>query len=87
MVLSLVTNFGALAAVTVTTLRKAMTICFSFILFSKPFTFEYLFSGLLVVLGIYLNLYNKNRRAWNVYIYNKYTLYFKQRPEKIYHYV
>lgn len=48
---------GALVAVTVTTLRKAVTIVLSFMLFSKPFTVEYVWAGLIVLLAIYLNLY------------------------------
>jgi len=63
-VLDLVKNFGALLAVTVTTCRKAVTIILSFIIFTKPFTFQYLWSGLLVILGIYLNLLSKNQEKW-----------------------
>lgn len=44
----------------VTTGRKAMTIVLSFLFFAKPFTFQYIWSGLLVVLGIFLNVYSKN---------------------------
>ncbi|RZC40279.1 adenosine 3'-phospho 5'-phosphosulfate transporter [Asbolus verrucosus] len=58
-VLTLVRTCGAFAAVSVTTCRKAVTIIISFVFFSKPFTFQYLWSGLLVVLGIYLNLFSK----------------------------
>ncbi|XP_067107909.1 adenosine 3'-phospho 5'-phosphosulfate transporter 2 isoform X2 [Osmerus mordax] len=60
-VLALIKLFGALVAVTVTTGRKAMTIILSFMFFSKPFTFQYVWGGLLVVFGIFLNLYSKNR--------------------------
>ncbi|XP_058411274.1 adenosine 3'-phospho 5'-phosphosulfate transporter 2 isoform X2 [Diceros bicornis minor] len=60
-VLALIKIFGALLAVTVTTGRKAMTIVLSFIFFAKPFTFQYVWSGFLVVLGIFLNVYSKNR--------------------------
>lgn len=60
-VLTLVKKYGALLAVTVTTLRKGLTIAFSFLLFSKPFTFQYVWSGLIVLLGIYFNVYGKNR--------------------------
>ncbi|MBN3321006.1 S35B3 protein, partial [Atractosteus spatula] len=60
-VLALIKLFGALVAVTVTTGRKAMTIVLSFLFFSKPFTFQYVWGGLLVVLGIFLNVYSKNR--------------------------
>ncbi|XP_005398899.1 PREDICTED: adenosine 3'-phospho 5'-phosphosulfate transporter 2 isoform X2 [Chinchilla lanigera] len=59
-VLALIKIFGALLAVTVTTGRKAMTIILSFIFFAKPFTVQYVWSGLLVVLGIFLNVYSKN---------------------------
>ncbi|CAA9993883.1 unnamed protein product [Nesidiocoris tenuis] len=59
-VLTLVRTCGALAAVTVTTCRKAISIVISFIFFSKPFTIQYLWAGSLVVLGIYLNLASKN---------------------------
>ncbi|XP_061175358.1 adenosine 3'-phospho 5'-phosphosulfate transporter 2-like [Saccostrea echinata] len=64
-VLTLVKTFGALIAVTVTTCRKAVTIILSFLFFSKPFTLQYVWSGLLVVLGIYLNVYSKNRKSWD----------------------
>nr|WBR79116.1 adenosine 3'-phospho 5'-phosphosulfate transporter [Gryllodes sigillatus] len=60
-VLTLVKTCGAFAAVTVTTCRKAVTIVLSFLFFAKPFTFQYLWSGLLVVLGIYLNIYSKKQ--------------------------
>ncbi|XP_075441850.1 adenosine 3'-phospho 5'-phosphosulfate transporter 2 isoform X2 [Ascaphus truei] len=59
-VLALIKLFGALLAVTVTTGRKAMTIVLSFLFFAKPFTFQYIWSGLMVVLGIFLNVYSKN---------------------------
>ncbi|XP_028646658.1 adenosine 3'-phospho 5'-phosphosulfate transporter 2 isoform X2 [Erpetoichthys calabaricus] len=60
-VLALIKLFGALVAVTVTTGRKAMTIVLSFMFFSKPFTFQYIWSGLIVVFGIFLNVYSKNK--------------------------
>ncbi|KAK6012289.1 UAA transporter family protein [Ostertagia ostertagi] len=53
-VLTLIKVCGALVAVTVTTLRKALTITLSFILFSKPFTVEYVWAGLVILLAIYL---------------------------------
>ncbi|XP_066249853.1 adenosine 3'-phospho 5'-phosphosulfate transporter 2 [Euwallacea similis] len=58
-VLTLVRTSGAFAAVTVTTMRKAVTIVISFMFFSKPFTLQYLWSGCIVVLGIYINVYSK----------------------------
>ncbi|XP_054290442.1 adenosine 3'-phospho 5'-phosphosulfate transporter 2-like [Macrosteles quadrilineatus] len=60
-VLTLVQTCGALVAVTVTTCRKAVTIILSFLFFAKPFTFQYVWSGLLILLGIYLNVLSKNK--------------------------
>ncbi|KAK7025594.1 hypothetical protein SK128_025353, partial [Halocaridina rubra] len=62
-VLTFVTLHGALIAVTVTTFRKALTICLSFVLFSKPFTVQYIWGGLLVVFGVYLNIYGKKNKG------------------------
>jgi adenosine 3'-phospho 5'-phosphosulfate transporter B3 len=80
-VLTLVQRFGALIAVTVTNCRKAVTIVLSFVFFSKPFTSQsviartrthtqctyprYIWAGLVVLLGIYLNVYAKNQERWN----------------------
>jgi len=58
-VLTLVRTFGAFVAVTVTSFRKVLSIVISFLLFSKPFSAQYLFGGLVVLLGIYLNLMAK----------------------------
>ena len=41
-VLSLVRTFGAFVAVTVTSMRKAVSVVISFVIFSKPFTIQYL---------------------------------------------
>ncbi|XP_034939182.1 adenosine 3'-phospho 5'-phosphosulfate transporter 2 [Chelonus insularis] len=60
-VLTLVQNSGAFIAATVTTCRKAITIMISFLFFYKPFTMQYLWSGLLIILGIYLNINSKKR--------------------------
>ncbi|MEQ2229831.1 hypothetical protein ILYODFUR_022889 [Ilyodon furcidens] len=38
-----------------------MTIVLSFMFFTKPFTFQYIWGGLLVVFGIFLNVYSKNK--------------------------
>lgn len=83
-VLHLVKNFGALIAVTVTTCRKAVTIAVSFIFFTKPFTYQYLWAGLLVSIGIYLNLFSKNREKWeNTFLkfYNK-LIYFINKKNR-----
>lgn len=58
-VLTLVRICGATVAVTVTTFRKVLSIIISFLLFSKPFVFQYVWSGMLVILAIYLNHYSK----------------------------
>ncbi|OWF42137.1 Adenosine 3'-phospho 5'-phosphosulfate transporter 2 [Mizuhopecten yessoensis] len=60
-VLSLVKTFGALIAVTVTTCRKAVTIILSFMFFTKPFTYQYIWSGMIVTVGIYLNVYSSTK--------------------------
>ncbi|CAM6054798.1 unnamed protein product [Sphagnum tenellum] len=65
-VLTFVKTFGAFATVTVTSFRKALTIVLSFIVFSKPFTMQYLYSGLLVLFSIYLNLYAKDHKGFDV---------------------
>ncbi|CAF0804147.1 unnamed protein product [Rotaria sordida] len=67
-VLTLIKEYGALICVAVTTCRKAITIILSFILFSKPFVFDYVWSGLIVVIGIYLNVYSRNQTAFNTKI-------------------
>uniref|UniRef100_A0A914D3Y8 Adenosine 3'-phospho 5'-phosphosulfate transporter 2 n=1 Tax=Acrobeloides nanus TaxID=290746 RepID=A0A914D3Y8_9BILA len=66
----LVKTTGALVAVTVTTMRKAVTIIVSFLIFSKPFTVDYVWAGLVILLAIYLNLYSKNKTKWNAAIVN-----------------
>jgi len=60
-VLGLVRQFGAFLAVTVTTFRKTISIVLSFIFFSKPFTIHYIYSGILVMVGIYISMYSKNK--------------------------
>ena len=53
----MVKSYGALPTVTVTALRKVLTIVMSFFFFEKPFTMQYVWSGLLVLLGISFNIY------------------------------
>lgn len=67
-VLTLVRVVGALMAVTVTTMRKAVTIILSFYFFAKPFSIEYVWAGLIVLFAIYLNVYNKNKQFFNLKI-------------------
>ena len=61
-VLTMVRQFGAFTTVAVTSMRKALSIAISFLLFSKPFTINYVFGGLIVLSGIYLNLVAKDRQ-------------------------
>lgn len=58
-VLTLISITDAFVAVSVTTMRKVVSIVLSFILFTKPFSSRYLWSGLLVLGGIYLHQYKK----------------------------
>ncbi|XP_065213618.1 adenosine 3'-phospho 5'-phosphosulfate transporter 2 [Planococcus citri] len=58
-ILTLVRTCGALTAVTVTTFRKAVSIVISFIFFQKPFTLNYLWASLLIIAGIYINIFAK----------------------------
>jgi len=85
-VLHLVKQFGALNAVTVTTCRKAVTIGLSFIFFTKPFSLQYLWSGLLVLVGIYLNLLSKNHDKFeanlNYYFNRIFSFQYKKSSSK-----
>jgi len=62
-VLALVKWHGALTAVTVTTLRKAVTMVLSFMFFPKPFHWGYVVGGVVLALGLALNVLNKRRKA------------------------
>jgi len=84
-VLALIRAFGALLAVTVTTGRKAVTMVLSFIFFAKPFTIHYVWSGFIVLLGIFLNVYSKNEKhinAWAAQQRSKYSTYFTHREKR-----
>lgn len=61
-VLALVKWYGALTAVTVTTLRKAVTMILSFIFFPKPFHTGYVIGAVFLGLGLALNTLNKRRK-------------------------
>jgi len=73
-VLSMVKSYGALLAVTVTTMRKALSIIMSFIFFTKPFTIQYVWSGLIVFSGITLSIYSKNRDRFNSFMSTRRSL-------------
>lgn len=81
-VLTLVRAFGALLAVTVTTGRKAVTMGLSFIFFAKPFTIHYVWSGGIVLLGIFLNVYSKNEKQINAWIAQQRSKYLTQRQKR-----
>ncbi|CRK97914.1 CLUMA_CG011289, isoform A [Clunio marinus] len=81
-VLTLVRTSGATTAVTVTTTRKAMSIAVSFIFFTKPFTMQYVWSGLIIVLGIYLNVYSKKSKLTFKDIVNKVRFIFETKRNK-----
>ncbi|KAL7631275.1 UNVERIFIED_CONTAM: hypothetical protein RMT77_018423 [Armadillidium vulgare] len=79
-VLLLIKKFGAVAAVTVTTFRKALSICLSFLIFVKPFSFQYVWSGILVGLGVYLSVIGKNYSSGSIIIaLQKFILRFSSR--------
>ena len=62
-VLTLVKQFGALITVTVTSFRKVVSVVISFAVFSKPFSVNYVYSGCLVLFGIYLNVMAKRHKG------------------------
>lgn len=82
--LSLIREYGALLAVSVTTTRKAVSIILSFMIFSKPFTFDYVWSGLIVVLGIYLNVLSKTSNFGFTSLFKKVLMkkYSRKSEEK-----
>ncbi len=83
-VLQLVRTGGAFAAVTVTTMRKAVSIIISFLAFQKPFSFQYVYSGALVVFGIYLNLYSKSHPDFSLrkWLQDVKLTFLRQEPYK-----
>ena len=52
---------AALAPFAVTTLRKAVTMVLSFIIFPKPFSIGYVWGGVILLAGLALNTANKQR--------------------------
>lgn len=62
-VLALIKSSGVLITTFVTTTRKVLTVVLSFIFFTKPFTFQYVWSGSLVFLGICISIWKRNRIA------------------------
>ena len=58
-VMIMVKTYGALVTVTTTSMRKAVTIMFSFILFPKPVNSSYMLGVFLVLAGMVMNIYVK----------------------------
>ena len=65
MLLTLLRVSGAFAVVTITTMRKALTIAVSFLAFAKPFSMQYVWSGSLVVIGVYWSVLSKQKTGWD----------------------
>lgn len=65
MVLTLISISDAFVAVVITTCRKAVSIVLSFMLFAKPFAkpfaFQYVWSGTMVMLGVFLHAHSKRQ--------------------------
>ena len=60
----LIKSFGSVATVMITSLRKAFTVCLSFIMFpEKVFTIYHFFSILSIAAGIALNIYGKKHNT------------------------
>ena len=59
--------------------------CAQIFFLSFSLSFSYVWSGFIVLLGIFLNVYSKNERpinAWFVQQRNKYSTYFSRRQQK-----
>ena len=61
-VLTMVRRFGALLTVTVTSFRKVFTIALSFVAFAKPFSMAYIYGGILVLAGVYINTLSSSKK-------------------------
>ena len=61
-VLVIVKLFDALTAVTITSLRKALSLCLSFLIYNKPFSYNYLWGGAVVFASVYLNVLLKSKK-------------------------
>ena len=56
-------KFGTLTAVIVSVCRRVVTIILSFMLFTKPFTMHYVWSGITFLIGIALSIYQKYKKV------------------------
>jgi len=61
-ILAMIRTFDSLIAMIVTSCRKVVTILLSFILFPKPFSYNYIFAVLFVFSGISCQIYTKNTK-------------------------
>ncbi|XXQ31859.1 Sugar phosphate transporter domain-containing protein [Plasmodiophora brassicae] len=59
---AIIKRFGVVAATTITTVRKVLSIILSFLVFPKPFSMAYVIAGVVFCAGTYLNL-NVQRRV------------------------
>ena len=66
-IMVLVKQFGAVVTVTTTTVRKGLSLVLSFVLFPKVFRWGYLIGGMVMVVGIVLNVLVKNPKAQQVW--------------------
>lgn len=69
---TIIKRFGAVVAMLSACFRKVLTLVLSFVLFPKPFTWLYLFSGAMVFIGFLLHYLESNRAriidAWATYL-------------------
>jgi solute carrier family 35 (adenosine 3'-phospho 5'-phosphosulfate transporter), member B3 len=59
-IMVLVKLFGAVVTVTTTTVRKGISLFLSFILFPKTFSIGYLIGGIIMLIGVIINIVEKN---------------------------
>jgi drug/metabolite transporter (DMT)-like permease len=60
-VMAMIKRFGALAAVITTSVRKALTMILSFVMFNRHFSMKYLTASVLVWSGVALHIYSDHR--------------------------
>ena len=61
-IMALVKQFGAVATVTTTTVRKGFSLMLSFVMFPKPFNIGYLLGALIMLGGVLMNVALKNEK-------------------------
>ena len=65
--------------VTILFISDMFCLCLSYLMSHHTVYFRYVWSGLIVVLGIYINIYSKNRDRWNAAIISYYHRYVRGR--------